>query len=78
MVDKTTKLNRGLFRVIGGLAGSTMIIDAPTVQVTNVQRVDENGLAYQQVSWEARHDAVSVDGNGDDALSRAPFRIHFG
>jgi hypothetical protein len=77
-VDKTTKLNRGLFRVIGGTAGSTMIIDAPTVQVTNVQRVEDNGLAYQKISWEARHDAVSTAGNGDAALARAPFRIHFG
>jgi hypothetical protein len=78
MVDKTTKLDRGMFRVIGGTAGATMILDAPTVQVTDVQRVNENGLAYQQVSWEARHDGVSTAGNGDAALTRAAFRLHFG
>jgi len=78
LVDQTTLADKAIFRVIGGAAGGTMILDVPTIQITDVQRVDDNGLAYQQVSWKARHDVSSNIGAGDAALQRASFRIHFG
>jgi hypothetical protein len=66
-----------LWRVIGGTAGGTMIIDCGTVQVTNIQRVDDNGLAYQTVSWEARHDEIAGT-SAATGLGTSAFRIHFG
>lgn len=66
-----------LWRVIGGGAGGTMIIDCGTVQVTNVQRVDDNGLAFQKVDWEARHDSLTGTSSAT-GLSTSAFRIHFG
>lgn len=77
--QKVDSDNMAILRVINGVAGTTMVLDAPTVQVVDVQRNDENGLAYQTISWEARHDAdVSATAGGADELERSAFRIHFG
>jgi hypothetical protein len=65
--------NRAIFFTNGNQVGSMWMISAPTVQITDVQRVDWNGIAAQQVSWKGRHDA---DTSGADELARSAFRLH--
>lgn len=59
---RDNRTNVGLQRVIGGTPGSTFVIHIPTVQITKVDYVDDNGLQYQQVSWEGRNDLDSAGG----------------
>lgn len=79
------KINRtqiSLQRVLGGAAGGTIIFDAPTVQIVDATRVEDGSLAYQQISWEAHHDAegtaTSSETSAEGMLRRSAFRLHFG
>lgn len=60
------------FRQIGTAAGSTIVLWAPTTQITNVQRVDSDGMAYQEVTATARHDAETT---ASGAVQRSIFRL---
>lgn len=79
---KINRTDKAFMRVFGGQAGSTIILEAPTCQITNVQRVDDGDLAYQTINWEARHDSEAQAATGEDAttaqLRRSAFRIHLG
>lgn len=59
---RDNRTNVGLQRVFGGTPGSTFIIHIPTVQIVQVDYLDDNGLQYQQVSWEGRNDLDSAGG----------------
>lgn len=72
----TSTNNLSFFRVIGGTPGSTIILEAPTCQIQSWNLVDDNGLNYQEVTWEGRNDSYTDDGGSD--LERSPFRIHLG
>lgn len=71
--DSSTAL--GIFYQIGNVAGSTVLLSFPTVQVTNVQRVDDGGRAAQKVDFECRLDTHTT---GTSDLTDSAFRIHLG
>lgn len=58
------------------VAGRTVIIEVPTAQITNVQRVDEQGLVYQEVTFKSQLDQDVGSTTTDSALSA--WRIHRG
>lgn len=60
---------------MGITAGEIVAITMPTAQIIDVQRVDADGLAYQQVTARARLDTDTFSQNVE--IRRAPFRIHF-
>ena len=57
-----------------GTAGSTVLIEIPSAQVVDVQRVDDGGLAYQTVSCAAGLDTDIASNTGDQSFS--PLRFH--
>jgi hypothetical protein len=71
--------NRTDHRVFLQIGTSTtdgaICLSCPTVQVTNVQRVNVNGVAGQEVSWEARLDA-EANPSTDTDVSQSALRIH--
>lgn len=65
--------NRALFVQCGALAGGVFFVSLPTIQITDVARTTlENGVAGQQVTFEARHDEES--GAGTSELGYAAMR----
>jgi len=57
-------------------AGKAVTISLPRAEVVNVQPVNQDGLAYQRVTFEA-----TIDGATDDAsteIMRSAIRLHFG
>lgn len=59
-----------------GTSSSTggVLITAPTVQVTDAQRIDLDGIAGQQVSWKGRLDEDITTATTD--AHKSAFRIH--
>lgn len=70
--DNRTDL--ALFQQIGSSAGSAVLLEAPTVQVVDVQDGDNNGLDAFTVNWEARTDAEI---GSTSELSYSAFRVHW-
>lgn len=66
----------GLTIQVGHVAGKTILIEMPRAQVTDVQRTDADGLAYQAVTFEATTDSFVTQADDDD-IRYAAFRIHF-
>lgn len=60
---------------VGTAAGSTILIEVPTIQITNAQRGDSGGIAGVSVEWKGRRDVAIAGANGD--LDRSPLKIHF-
>ena len=75
-VDRDDKDDRLLWYQCGVTAGQSFAIEIPTVQYTDVQRVDGGGIASQTVTWEARNDGDITTATTDQHLS--PWRIHLG
>jgi len=74
---RAAKTDYGLFYQIGQSAGSSILIAAPTIQIVDVQRADDNGLAGETVTWKARADGdITASGTADQ--QRSPLRIHLG
>lgn len=71
LTDKAVFYQIGTSTTDGGI-----LIAAPTTQITNVQRVDIDGIAGQEVSWEARID-TDAGTSSPVELGRNAFRIHF-
>ena len=71
--NRSGLVDKGYLRVLGGTPGSTVILDAPTTQVMNVQKANEGELNYQSVNWQGRNDGTTA---GSTDLERSPFRIH--
>jgi len=69
---RDSALDKGFARQIGTAAGSTLMLHAPTCQVVDVQRVDTDGMAYQQITAEARNDSETT---ASGALQRSNFRL---
>jgi hypothetical protein len=66
----------GLTIQIGAAAGQVVLLEIPKAQVTNVQLIDEGGLAYQAVTFSATNDSF-VSQADDDDIRYAAFRLHF-
>ena len=62
------------FQIGTSITEGGILLDIPTVQVTDVQRVNDNGIAAQQVSWKARLDEETTGTDTD--LNQSAFRIH--
>lgn len=72
--DWDAQTSKALFAQIGQTAGETLLLSVPTGQITNIQRVDYEGMAGQRVEVQGRNDDDTNDVTTDLALS--PFRIH--
>ncbi len=72
--DRTSRTRYALFTQINNVAGSTVLISMPNVQITNVQRADSEGIIGQTVSVKALEDEDATDQTTE--LRRSPFRIH--
>ena len=71
---KANKNDMYIFLQIGStVAGGAMLISIPTVQITDVQRVDLDGIMGQQVTYKGR---IDDDTTASTALANSPFRIH--
>ncbi len=74
---RAAKTDYALFYQFGQSAGSSVLISCPTIQVVDVQRVDDNGIAGETVTWKARADGdITASGTADQ--QRSPLRIHLG
>lgn len=73
---RDTKLDKLVFYQNGVSAGGVAMIEASTVQFTNVQPADANGIQSETVEFKGRLDG-DVSGTASD-LTRSPSRIHFG
>lgn len=60
---------------IGRTAGQSITITVPTCQMTDLQPLDEGGLAYESTKFRAGLDTAT--GAQTTELLRAPARIHF-
>lgn len=54
---------------------SALLITMPRIELTNTQRIDQDGLAYQQLSFEATNDGATDDASSE--MERSALRIHF-
>lgn len=72
--DRDDRDDRLILYQIGTEAGKTVVFEASTVQYTDVQRADDNGIAGETVTWKGRRDGDVTSASGDAELS--PFRIH--
>ena len=62
------------FQIGSTTSEGAMLISIPTIQVTNVQRIDNEGIASQKVEFIGRQDADV--GSIITAQALSPFRIH--
>ena len=53
-----------------------MVMSAPNIQITDVQRVNVDGIQSVEVSWVARHDTDTTAESGYEGLAQSAFRIH--
>lgn len=65
-----------VFYYSGVTPGFVAACDAPTVQFTDAQLPDSNGIAGEQVSFKGRLDEGTTESTASD-LGRSPFRFHF-
>lgn len=73
--DMESRVDKYVWLQIGtSVTDGAVVIDAPTVQITNWQRVDIGGIAGEEITWEARLDTDVGGAVTDIALSA--FRIH--
>lgn len=63
-----------MFQIGSTVAGGAMLISIPTIQITDCQRVDLDGIMGQQVTFKGRLDSDTTANN--TALVDSPFRIH--
>ena len=61
---------------IGTVAGKSILLEAATAQITDVQRVDGSGMADLTVTWKGSKDTDQDVGTGDIGLR--PWAISFG
>jgi len=75
--EKAEDDRRAFFLQIGSsptlVTGGGVLISAPTIQITDVQRVDMGGVAGQQVSWKGTIDGAT---SGTADYEKSAFRIH--
>lgn len=73
---RDTRANRLVFYQNGATAADSVAIEAPTVQYTDVQLPDQNGIAGAMVSFKGRLDGDTTEGTASD-LGKSPHRYHF-
>jgi hypothetical protein len=56
--------------------GGGVLITAPAIQITDVQKADMNGISGVRVSWEGTIDSDITSPTANDDLHIAAFRIH--
>jgi hypothetical protein len=72
---RDSRTAKGLWYQIGTSAtDGGILIAAPTVQITDVQLVNADGIVATRVDWKGRTDGDTSGSSADIALS--PFRIH--
>lgn len=73
--SKTSKTDHAvLFQIGTSATDGGVLISAPTVQITDVQRVDIDGIAGYQASWKGRLDGDITSATTD--VHKSAFRIH--
>jgi hypothetical protein len=74
--ERNNRTDKAVFYQMGAAAGQAVLISAPTVQLTNPQRVaDGSDIAAETVEWKARRDTDV--GSSTTELAKSPFRLHF-
>lgn len=73
---RDTKLDKLVFYQNGVSAGGGVVLEASTVQFTNVQPADANGIQSETVEFKGRLDG-DTSGTSSD-LSKSPQKYHFG
>lgn len=73
---RDSKLDKLIWYQVGTAAGQSFALEAGTVQITDVQRIDGDGIASLLVSWKGRNDGDVASAAGATQLS--PARVHFG
>jgi hypothetical protein len=72
--DWSGQQRKALFAQFGGYTpGEIVFLSVPTGQITDVQRVDYDGMAGQRVEVQGQLDA---DTTGTTDLAKSAFRIH--
>lgn len=71
---RDSKTDLALFQQIGSAAGSAVLLEAPTVQILDVQDGDNNGVDAFNVNWRARLDTEIA---GSTTLGYSAFRVHW-
>lgn len=67
----------GLYRQIGSVPGSIVLLSAPTIQVKTPQKADANGLAAREIEWVGRNDVTTYTGIGTNTGYRSSaLKIH--
>jgi hypothetical protein len=75
---RDARTRSGLWLQIGSLPSfGSVLISAPSVQVTNVQRVNAGGVQAQKVDWVGLLDEDTTAESGQEAIAKAAFRMHF-
>lgn len=72
---RDARTDKGFLLQIGSTAGGCVFLEMPTCQITDVQRVDDGGIAAQTVSFICRDDNDTGTVNSD--FRRSPFRLSF-
>lgn len=73
---RNAKTDKAIFFQIGSSETyGAILIAVPTVQITDFQREDQNGLMGQMVSWKGRLDEDTTE-TTSTYLGISPFRIH--
>ena len=75
--DWHDRVTRGVMWQLGETAGFMVVVDLPRVQLGPVQRVDGDGLASEEVSFEAHEDIGNTGANSSTDLSFSALRISF-
>lgn len=75
--NRNSLADKDLMYVAGVAGGSAVVLDAPTIQVLNPQRVaDASQLGAQAIAWKGRRDTDV--GSSTTDLAKSPFRLHLG
>ena len=74
---RDTRLTKMLAMQIGTAASTgAVLMVAPTVQITDVQREEIDGVIGTRVTWEGRNDESTTAESTFESISDAAFRIH--
>lgn len=73
---RDAKTLQQIHQQVGNVAGSSFLLQSSTMQIMDVQLVDEGGLNYQEITWAAQLDNQVATGATE--RTRTPFRLILG
>jgi len=76
--DRDNKTLKQIVFQVGNVAGSSFAIDLPTIQITDLQLGDSEGIRSQTVSFVTQLDSQTTESGTPTDLEQSAFRIAFG